>query len=85
MKVLKIAFLLAFCVVMSATAQTLTVDAEKVLCRVEPLIYGTGAERGENTPQSPTGISPKAEPLGSEKEVTLKAYSYTVVVITKKH
>ena len=27
-----------------STAQTLTVDAEQVLCRVEPLIYGAGAE-----------------------------------------
>jgi len=42
-----------------------------------------GAEHGENTPQSPTYISPKAEPVESEKEVLLRAYSYTVVVITK--
>ncbi|MBO7120351.1 MAG: DUF1080 domain-containing protein [Bacteroidaceae bacterium] len=27
-----------------ASAQTLTVDASKVLCRIEPLIYGAGAE-----------------------------------------
>ena len=27
-----------------AAAQTLTVDASKVLCRIEPLIYGAGAE-----------------------------------------
>lgn len=29
---------------LSASAQTLTVDASKVLCRIEPLIYGAGAE-----------------------------------------
>ena len=36
--------LLYLCVVVSTAAQTLTVDAGKVLCRVEPLIYGAGAE-----------------------------------------
>ena len=36
--------LFALCVAISSVAQTLTVDAEKVLCRVEPLIYGAGAE-----------------------------------------
>ena len=40
----KILFLLALCAVVSTAAQTLTVDAEKVLCRIEPLIYGAGAE-----------------------------------------
>lgn len=34
----------AFAVAVSAAAQTLTVDADKVLCNVEPLIYGAGAE-----------------------------------------
>ena len=37
-------FPLALCAFLSSAAQTLTVDAEKVLCRVEPLIYGAGAE-----------------------------------------
>ena len=37
-------FLLALCVPMAIVAQTLTVDAGKVLCHVEPLIYGAGAE-----------------------------------------
>ena len=41
---LKTFLLLAFSLTISATAQTLTVDAEKVLCRIEPLIYGAGAE-----------------------------------------
>ena len=36
--------LLGFCSAISSVAQTLTVDAGKVLCRVEPLIYGSGAE-----------------------------------------
>ena len=40
----KILFPLAFCVVVSSAAQTLTVDAGKIVCRVEPLIYGAGAE-----------------------------------------
>lgn len=35
---------MAIALCMTATAQTLTVDAEKVLCRIEPLIYGAGAE-----------------------------------------
>ena len=43
MKVSIIAFLLPLCAAIS-TAQTLTVDAGQVLCRVEPLIYGAGAE-----------------------------------------
>lgn len=37
-------FLIALCAGLSSVAQTLTVDAGKVLCRVEPLIYGAGAE-----------------------------------------
>ena len=36
--------ILALCATISSSAQTLTVDAGKVLCRVEPLIYGAGAE-----------------------------------------
>ena len=36
--------LIALCVAIPSLAQTLTVDASKVLCRVEPLIYGAGAE-----------------------------------------
>ncbi len=36
--------LLALCAVIPSLAQTLTVDAGMVLCRVEPLIYGAGAE-----------------------------------------
>ena len=36
--------LLALCAVIPSLAQTLTVDAGKVLCHVEPLIYGAGAE-----------------------------------------
>ena len=39
-----IAFSLLTAISPAATAQTLTVDAGKVLCRVEPLIYGAGAE-----------------------------------------
>ena len=31
-------------IILPASAQTLTVDASKVLCRIEPLIYGAGAE-----------------------------------------
>jgi alpha-L-arabinofuranosidase len=42
-----------------------------------------GAEKGENTPQSPTYITPKAEPIESGKQVMLRAYGYTVIVITK--
>ena len=37
-------FLIALCAGLSSAAQTLTVDAGKVLCRVESLIYGAGAE-----------------------------------------
>ena len=37
-------FLVAFVPAMIVAAQTLTVDASKVHCRVEPLIYGAGAE-----------------------------------------
>lgn len=40
----RILFLLALCVPIAAVAQTLTVNAEKALCRIEPLIYGAGAE-----------------------------------------
>ncbi|MBQ7180599.1 MAG: DUF1080 domain-containing protein [Bacteroidaceae bacterium] len=38
------AFSLVVPVSLPTTAQTLTVDATNVLCRVEPLIYGAGAE-----------------------------------------
>ena len=45
MEKLKVVGLCLMSVVCStAAAQTLTVDASKVLCRVEPLIYGAGAE-----------------------------------------
>ena len=37
-------FLLALCVPMAIVAQTLTVNVDKVLCNIEPLIYGAGAE-----------------------------------------
>ena len=40
----KLLLFLTFFVAVSAYAQTLTVDADKVLCNVEPLIYGAGAE-----------------------------------------
>ncbi|MBO4549392.1 MAG: DUF1080 domain-containing protein, partial [Bacteroidaceae bacterium] len=40
----KLLILIALCAAVSSVAQTLTVDAGKVLCRVEPLIYGAGAE-----------------------------------------
>lgn len=36
--------LAALCAAFSVSAQTLTIDASKVVCRVEPLIYGSGAE-----------------------------------------
>ena len=44
-----------------------------------------GTEKGENTSQSPTDISPKAEFIESEKKITLKAYCYTVIVIAKDY
>lgn len=37
-------FLWVIMMALPASAQTLTVDAEKVVCRIEPLIYGAGAE-----------------------------------------
>lgn len=40
----KILLCLALSAVLPSPAQTLTVDAGKVLCRIEPLIYGAGAE-----------------------------------------
>ena len=39
-----LSLILAIASCLTATAQTLTVDAEKELCRIEPLIYGAGAE-----------------------------------------
>ncbi|MBQ9293743.1 MAG: DUF1080 domain-containing protein [Bacteroidaceae bacterium] len=41
---LVLSFLLVSFVGMPVAAQTLTVDASHVLCRIEPLIYGAGAE-----------------------------------------
>ena len=41
---IKALILLALCTAIPSIAQTLTVDAGKVLCHVEPLIYGAGAE-----------------------------------------
>ena len=35
-------FLWVIMMALPASAQTLTVDAEKVVCRIEPLIYGAG-------------------------------------------
>ena len=40
----KTLLLLAFAASVPVSAQTLSVDAQKVLCRIEPLIYGAGAE-----------------------------------------
>ena len=37
-------FLWVIMMALPAAAQTLTVDAEKIVCRIEPLIYGAGAE-----------------------------------------
>ena len=37
-------FLWVIMMALPTSAQTLTVDAEKVVCRIEPLIYGAGAE-----------------------------------------
>ena len=42
-----------------------------------------GTEKGENTPQNPTSISPNERSIEPGEKVTLRAYSYTVVVVTK--